>query len=358
MKDKQLDILLQDEGRAWRETERGELPDLAALLPAAMNRPAVDDAFSLEELPPPTRRRWPVVVSVAAAVVVIAIASVAIAISHPSHRSAARPSVASSTSAHPAPIQDPKAVAMRAATALFDQLVLPAGAVSLPAAPNSSLSGPFSSFGGDRVIDVTRWWRLPLPPAAAATFFQTHESSGIRFSGTGTGGIAGKPPTVYSVIFNGTQASTAYSQLTLQVKIVADGLGSAIEVEAEAVWVPVRAASEFIPTSVTSVDFTFTPGASRASPASVVRRTITGPEALRLVELVNALPIANDAPSTGLGHPDLIVLVFHTRTGGPITVATSPGGLGWTYAIGGAYLPPLDNTAALYAETNQLAGSH
>jgi hypothetical protein len=355
MKDKQLDTLLQYEGRAWRENERGEPPDLAALLPAAMNRLAADDAFSLEELPPPTRRRWPVVVSVAAAaVVVISIASVGIGVSARSHWSFARPSPGS-TSARPAPGADPKTIATQAATALFGGLVLPAGAVSSPASPNTLLTNPFSSFGGDRVIDETRWWRLPLMPPAAATFFQSHAMSGLRFSGTGTSGIAGNPTTAYAVMFNGTRTSKAYSQLTLQVKIVADGLGSAIRVDAEAIWVPVRAASEFIPSSVASVDFTFTPG---AGPGSVVRRTITGSEAQRLVELVNALPVANDAPHGGLGDPSLIVLVFHTRTGKPITVATPPGGLGWTYEVGGVYLPQLDNTAALYAETNQLAGSH
>jgi hypothetical protein len=91
-----------------------------------------------------------------------------------------------------------------------------------------------------------------------------------------------------------------------------------------------------------------------AADRTPIRRTVTGADAQRLAELVNALPVAYLGPRTGTFDDGRAVVAVITTEGPPITVGWGANGV--SFKTGATTLLPLDSTTAFETELADLIG--
>jgi hypothetical protein len=215
--------------------------------------------------------------------------------------------------------QDPNYDAtVRAVEQLVASVPEPAGATQLPTAPTADLAQPLFRVDPGFLVARTTFWTAPLSQADAITFYRNN-----RVAGSTEVGSASKGTAVQSVMF-GVPAGQAFTGPTIDVDVVPYQAGVAVRVDAMAVWIPTKPASEYIG-SVDSVDVTV----DRRGAAPTVSRTLTGAPAQRLAAAVDALrPEPHyDVRECPNDRGFLDTLVFH-RAGRTITAVATVQGCG------------------------------
>jgi len=135
------------------------------------------------------------------------------------------------------------------------------------------------------LLDVSRWWSLPVPMPAALSWLEAHPPPGLPVSGHGSG-TGPDGPFAYLIYQDGPTA--AYNLATLVVEFAPNGPGaSAMRADGQTLWVPPRPASEQVPTDVSRVRLVAYPGVGVYG--VLARETVKGAAADRLVRLANAL---------------------------------------------------------------------
>jgi hypothetical protein len=236
-------------------------------------------------------------------------------------------------------------------------LVLPAGTAPLGQRPPAALPGPGFTGAGQNV-DLFRYFRLPVPMAAADSFLRARPPAGLSFDTTGTVGgdsdvLEGSPrrlpPGIAAVMLEFTMAPDS-------------GGGSLLRADAQVMIYPARSAAEYLnPAAFRSV----TVSAARWDAAPASRRTITSrPVIAMLAGLVNGLPV--QPPGSIIGCPAIggnmifYQLVFTpAAAAGPAVVVRPDGCLADQVSAGGAWQPPLADGQAVTSAAARLlqAGS-
>ena len=204
---------------------------------------------------------------------------------------------------------------------------------SLILPPGSRRIGPRSQpprselIGGQNVIDVSRFYWLPLPEEAAASFLQHHVPAGTYFSGTGSG-------EAFVAVQYWLKAPPAgldeYGSMLLATLAVGPDGGTLLRTDAELTWYPPRSAAEYLPPagyrSVT-VTATFTSPSGPAKPP-IIRVFTSQAVIARLARLLDGMHAT--APWTGSCPallPQFQIVFAPKRNGnsmaGPVSVTPS-----------------------------------
>jgi hypothetical protein len=174
---------------------------------------------------------------------------------------------------------------------------------SLILPPGSRRIGPRSQpprsglIGGQNVVDVSRFYWLPLPEEAAASFLQHHVPAGTDVSGTGSG-------EAFVAMQYSLKAPPAglekYSSMLLATLAVGPNGGTLLRADAELTWYPPRSAAEYLPPSgyrSVKVTATFTSPLGRAKPRTITRVFTSQAVLARLARLLDGMHAT--APWTG-----------------------------------------------------------
>jgi hypothetical protein len=303
-----------------------------------------------------------------AAVIALAVAGCATA---PAGRggAGARPARAASP-ASPAPSASaasggtavtPQQRAAADAASILASFVPPRGAVRLTAAPAaaSALARPPAIFATADVADRTSWWRVPGQPQAVLAWEAAHLPSRFTAAGRTT---AGSPPSQWSEQFTLPAVTGVLSARSLLLRAVSIAPGqTALRVDAEVTWIPVRPASERVPAAARAVTVAELPGlvvTARRLPAPV---TITDPARVReLIAATDALPPqAGEHVLCPAGFGNAVRLTFSARPGGPALAVAEAGlsGCGLvSFSVNGVPQPALSDGPSLAREALALAG--
>ena len=182
----------------------------------------------------------------------------------------------------------PQQTARADASAALRAFVAPPGARRLAGAPAGS-AVPFSllSSSGNDVI-TTGWWTYPGTQDQAIAWFMSHTPPGT--TRTGTGAIDSVPFLSFG------RSSTALLQVReLEIQVAAYDGSTLLRVDGHDIWRPAHPAAAVIPSGVTRIVLTATPGSnpSKALPAKRTLATVTDPSLVaKAVALINELPTA------------------------------------------------------------------
>jgi hypothetical protein len=212
---------------------------------------------------------------------------------------------------------DPRAATERAVHRLFDATPIPRGATRAGHSPVRGLEHPASMPTTSHLIAAHGWWTTTASEDEVFHAFRIGLPAGIESSGSSNSGdYSGE--TVRGLYFDakGEQwlRPTVYTQLQLQVTVapLPSGGGTGIRVDAQAIWLPQRTASQRVPLGASSVDVVV----YRTGYAPTVRRTLPAAGARELARAVNDLPVATPGiffcPDSR-GFTD--TLRFHTARG-------------------------------------------
>lgn len=208
-----------------------------------------------------------------------------------------QPGAASRTSVTAWPVVPPggsPAEARAVGSRVLASLILPPGSRRIGPQSQPPRSG---LIGGQNVIDVSRFYWLPLPGEAAASFLQHHVPAGTDFSGTGSG-------EAYVAVQYLLKAPPAgldkYGSVLLATLTVGPNGGTLLRADAELTWYPKRSGAEYLPPngyrSVT-VTATFTSSSGRAKPRTITRVVTSQAVIARLARLLDGMHAT--APWTG-----------------------------------------------------------
>lgn len=151
-----------------------------------------------------------------------------------------------------------RALARTLAHTLVSRMSLPPGALQVSSSAEdpstgSWLKGPTSRPGTPLLAQQHRFWRVPGDPQSVIAWIEAHPPAGLVADGTGTGGRYGVTQE-WAVMFAARAVTGRISQAGVGVSATAaTGGGTALRVDAYAVWMITRPASEVIPAGVRSV---------------------------------------------------------------------------------------------------------
>jgi hypothetical protein len=174
-------------------------------------------------------------------------------------------------------------------TRMLASLILPPGARRIGAQRQPQRG---EVIGSDDLVDLSRFYRLPLSLSAASTFLQAHIPVGDTVSGTGSGNN-GPGGTGYFMMVSYAlkRPPVGIDQGTMLLATLAVGPhgGTIMRADAEVVWYPPRSAAEYInPSGYRSVTITVTL-VNRQGRARTVTRTFGRPVIARLARVLNRL---------------------------------------------------------------------
>ena len=192
------------------------------------------------------------------------------------------------------------------------------------------------------LASVTRWWRVPGRPLAVLAWIRAHLPSGFTPAGTGTGSGS------WTDMFALPAVPGVLTERELVVLATQDRGQTAIRVDAQVVWLPVRPAAERVPPDAAVVTVTPVFGLYHAPRVERLDRsfTVTDPaKVARIAAVVNGLTRFPDgAFSCPAEFGGQMRLTFATRPGGPVLarLAAQYGGCGSvSVRIGGRDMPAL-----------------
>ncbi len=210
---------------------------------------------------------------------------------------------------------------------LLELVNFPAG--TLPVSGDISATGQggvsTAPFVPTNQIEAHSFWRVPGKPATVIAWFEAHPPRGAANSGKGSGGTGGAT-LHWNTTFGYAPIPGRISWRAVTVTTsAARGGGTAVRVDAQAVWVIPRPASAIVPDTVNRIEW------SSATASYAADHTFTSRSAVRrLVAALNAVPIARPVPGNfcfptqaGL-HGFRFVLLSPGRTA-PVAVATWTG---------------------------------
>jgi hypothetical protein len=262
-----------------------------------------------------TRRSHRLAPALAAAAVVAVTAGVLLSQHQPAPRRASPEQRSSAVS--------PRTATQRVVERLLAAAPIVPGATPVGHSPTKPLDQPMFEPGSPNVISRTRWWTAPGTPDALQ-FFRTHLPAGVTPGGSSSTG--GRGPNVQGLFFDASgpqwRRPAVYTELALLVSVTPLGNGTAIRVDAQAIWLPQHTADEQIPLSVTSVEVVV----DRRGSAATVRRQLDASDARSLAAVVNHLAVS----TSGIFHCPMDrgftdTLTFHD-TRGEIVVRADVGG--------------------------------
>ncbi|WP_188940543.1 hypothetical protein [Nakamurella endophytica] len=196
--------------------------------------------------------------------------------------------------------------------AVLDRVRVPDGSVPLPRSPLRALDHRTSTTGGPAVLDRSRWWRVPLLAATAQAWVHAHLPAGARVGWTDLT----RSPAAFQAWLPGGGCPCQWPEV--QVVVVPAGGGSAVRVDADALWVPSRTVAETVGDDVVSVDVV------RSERGAVLRRSLSASAARPVARALDALPVG--APTVVAGGPSegdtgaTARLVFHRAAGPAVDV--------------------------------------
>jgi hypothetical protein len=260
----------------------------------------------------------------------------------------------------------PKQRAVADASAILASFAVPPGARRLPGAPAVSggvLGHPVQTPGTPDLVDQADWWQVPGSPQQVLGWEAAHVPHRFSLAGSATtDGPPGTAPT-WADMFSLPAIPAVLDSRQLVVQVVADGDGTAIRVDAQVTWLPIRPAGEKVPSVARAVTLSQDLGLNAGGKKPPAPVTITDPVRVRrLAALIDGLPL----PSPGVLHCPAafgsnLVLTFRARPGGPaLAVATVElsgcGGVDLT--IGGRRQPALAATGSTATQILAIAGLH
>jgi len=199
--------------------------------------------------------------------------------------------------------------------------------------------------GSDDLVDVARFYWLPLHPAAVSRFLLAHAPAGT--TATGSGSTSG-PGNGFSLLvsYSLKRPPVGIDQGTMLLATLASGPhgGTIMRADAEMVWYPPRSAAEYITRSAyRSVTITVTLVNQRGRPRTVTR-TFGKPVIARLARVLNGLRTL--APPGPLSCPAMTGSTFTARLtptspSSPAIVISRWGCIGDSIKVGGRAEPVL-----------------
>lgn len=222
------------------------------------------------------------------------------------------PSIVAPSTVSPAPA-DPRSVALDESTRLIGAVLLPPGARPMTRAPVPTLRSAPTRPSSPYLLDVPRWWSLPISASSALSWLHAHPPRGLRLSSTGSGVGPGGPSGFLSY---SDRTAPSYSLATLVLDVAPDGRGgSALRSDGQTLWVPSRPAAEAVPTDVSAVRLIAYRGSGCCAARHVLaHRMVRGAKAAELARLANALlrdnrGVVNCANDTGFRISAMFVAV-------------------------------------------------
>jgi hypothetical protein len=241
----------------------------------------------------------------------------------------------------------PKQRAEADAHTILASFAVPKGATQLSAAPavdKGVLKQPIQMPGTPDLVDTSQWWIAPGAPQAVLAWEKAHVPR--RFSADGTGSGYGPGYTVWSDMFSLPEIPAVLNSRELIVTVVPDGARTAIRVDAQVSWLPVRPAGEQIPAAAKAVTVSIDIGMNQGGKKPPSPVTITDPAKVQaLAALINGLSLFPPGSySCPADFGASIKLTFRAGPGTPaLAVATVDlAGCGGVYlTIGGTSEPAL-----------------
>jgi hypothetical protein len=295
----------------------------------------------------------------------------------------AAPTTDPAPSTHSAPVADvspherPKQRAAADAAHILAVFIAPPHAVRTGRSSVSWLAQPPSFPLSPDLVTRTGWWRVAGQPQAVLRWIQAHKPAGFSDSGGGTSGVVppGGPPTppagpphisgrAWYAEFSLPDVPGVLVNRVLIAEVAAAGPHqTAIRVDAEVIWLPVKPAAEHIPAAAHIV--TITPISGDRRPAAADHQvTITDPgQTARIAAAVNALPLDTpvDWMECGPGPGPGMRLTFRaTATSPALAVVTAYQELCPVVQVvtGGKNMPVLDGAETLFQRVMAIAGFH
>lgn len=237
---------------------------------------------------------------------------------------ASRSTAARTASLSPAPFDSPTVQPSGYASALvsLDGLLLrapiPPGARSTAIVPPSPwLTAPASMIGSSNVITIHRFVESDLAPGAALSSMAARPL-GLLVSGTGT--EASRSGSARILTLTDTSRPPRVLEAQLVYTIVANGTGSIIRIDGEAVWAPALGAGDYLPRPRAATIETFPPMSAAMGSSGPRIKTVPAAAAIQLAEAVNALP--SSASVMCFGGADGASISFTPAGPGPVATVT------------------------------------
>ena len=254
----------------------------------------------------------------------------------------------------PAASPTARARAVAEAAAILRAFVVPPGGQRLPKAPDV-LKVPSSTLVSTALVDDVSFWRAPGQPQAVLAWEQAHLPR--RF----TPDDADFGPPSWDRTFSLSPVPGVLNARDLVVEVTAAGHGqTAVRVDAQVSWQPLRPAPERVPSAARVVTITqlAIPGPHVTRPPAPV--TITDRAVVRrLAALADSLQLSTIGPAAScpLSLGGGVQLTFLARPGGPpLAVAQGPAACGTVeFSVGGKPQPALQITDSFIPQVLKLA---
>jgi hypothetical protein len=188
------------------------------------------------------------------------------------------------------------------ANSLLDLVTLPVGATHVSTPPAPALTAAPESEMTKRMAVAHTFYTVRGTIDSVMTFVQTHLPAGFTSNGGGSGG----PPPMAYVNLYGT-ATLAFQAPWLTVSATQDGGLIGVRVDSQVIWLPVRTAAEFIPTTVQGATLVATGDSQDATNKTL---NLSAKDARALAATINALPTATDAAHGCPGISSAITVTF------------------------------------------------
>ncbi len=251
------------------------------------------------------------------------------------------------------------AVARKTSRAMLTSLALPPGA--RPTGTRALRAA--DQIASPDLVEVTRFYWVPLPEHAADEFFGSHLPAGMAPAGSGSGAAPGSASYFQSVTYtlrNAPAGIDGQSELLVTLRAGPRG-GTVVRADAEVVWYPWRTAAEYLrPADYRSVTVSGSFG-SLTGPGMTVRRSRTFTSRAVVARLAAVLDgLRADNPGT-VNCPMLLAsyrLSFAPAGGGGPTVVTPSSCLGDEVTVAGRPQPMLfdPNSQKVLAVVGRLLG--
>jgi hypothetical protein len=258
-----------------------------------------------------------------------------------------RPSPAGSVAA---PSLTPRQRAHDDALAILKSFAVPPGSRRVQSPPLVSggvLRQPAQTPAAQDLVDQAAWLIAPSTPGSVLGWEERHIPREFKLDGAvTTDGPPGVQPTLTDT-FSLPPVAGVLDSRQLLVEVVRDGDGTAIRVDAQVTWLPVRPASERIPARSATVTIALNLGLLHVKKRPPQPVTITDPAKVsQLAALINGLPLtAPGIKHCGNDIADNLTLTFRASPQGPplaVAVANLSGCEGVGLTIGGKPQPGLD----------------
>jgi hypothetical protein len=238
---------------------------------------------------------------------------------------------------------------------MLASLVLPPGARRIAARQQPPRA---EVIGSDSLVDLHRFFSIPMPMLAAATFVNRHTPAGFRPNGPDLGTTSSQNGAIYQFVsFYLRSAPVGIAGETMLLVTLSDGPhGSTLaRADAEVVWYPPRTAAEYLrPGAIRSARIT----ASLNNPRRHVVKVITSRHAIaRLAALLNGMRAAGNGSMSCPTFSAEYHVTFTGRGGQP-RVAVDPTGCATDdVLVNGIAQPPLwDPADRLISVLHKLLG--